>query len=130
MSQCLTVGAVIVIPGCHQSGIKDFIDVVHQGVPSAEFSFTEPIPQASPGCICLPQEEFMINVWLALIMNTWPLTLVQNSSTLAVDFFGDFCPVVLSSALVDPSGWETHGGESILFPPNKSLTCPLYRIHV
>ena len=32
---------------------------------------------------------------------------------------------MLSPPLIDPSGWETHGGGSVLFPPSKSLTCPL-----
>ena len=33
--------------------------------------------------------------------------------------------VVLAPPLTDPSGWETHGGRCVLFPPSKSLTFPL-----
>ena len=38
--------------------------------------------------------------------------------------------LAVPSSGVDPSGWETHGGWRVLFPPRKSLICPLYDIYL
>ena len=68
---CLTVGAVIVIPGCNRSSIRVFL----------VFIFMVCLGQIQPdgahpslGCLYWPQPKSTITVWLALVTNTWPLT--------------------------------------------------------
>ena len=111
-SRCLTVGAVIVIPGCDRSGIKVllvFIIMVFLGhssawrSPSLSMLFILTTAEIHGYCMARLGHEHMA---------------VDSKSSSALT-------VVLSPPLIDPSGWETHGGGSVLFPPNKSLTCPL-----
>ena len=56
------------------------------------------------------------------VSNPGPLT--YESGALPIALRGP-AGVVLTPPLVDPLGWETYGGGIVLFPPNKSLTCPL-----
>ena len=70
--RCLTVGAVIVIPGCDRSGIKVllmFIIIVFYGQSSAWRS-----PSLSR-LFMLTTAEIHDYAWFALVTNTWPSTL-------------------------------------------------------
>ena len=70
-SRCLTVGTVIVIPGCDRSGIKVFLVFIFMVC----LGRVQPDgAHPSPDCLYWSQPKSTITVWLALVTNTWPLT--------------------------------------------------------
>ena len=123
-SRCLTVGAVIVIPGCDRSGIGVFFGFHLHGVSRAEFSLTEPIPLQAVYIDHSRNPRLLYGSPWSRTHGRWLKEFFRPGRWLLL---GRLPPsgVVLSPPLIDPSGWETHGGGSVLFPPSKSLTCPL-----
>ena len=91
-ARCLTVGAVIVIPGCDRSGIKGVIGVYHHSVSRAEFSLTEPIPLRAVYTDHSRNPRFC----MARLGHEHMVVDLKSSSALGVNFFHeDFRPVVL-----------------------------------
>ena len=98
--------------------------VHHHGVSRAEFSLTEPIPLQAVYIDHSRNPRLLYGSPWSRTHGRWLKEFFRPGRWVLL---GRLPPsgVVLSPPLIDPPGWETHGGGSVLFPPSMSLTCPL-----